>query len=218
MVGAKARLQHVAQCLPEITTLDCGSLNFGDANYITCHTPPILRQMAAMVKDLGVKPELEVFDTGNLWLAKNMIAEGLIDSPAMIQLCMGIPYGAPADITTLMAMVHQLPANCVWSSFAISKNQLPWVGLTALAGGNIRVGLEDNIYLGKGVFASNEELVKRSRTILENMGAKLLGPQAVRDKLHLKKTLVGNNHIAQLSVVKNMPRAIRRGFVPWRSI
>lgn len=187
MVGPTERLKHVKQCLPEITTLDCGSLNFGEANYITCHTPPILRDMAKMVQAMGVKPELEVFDTGNLWLAKNMIDDGLIDSPAMIQLCMGIPYGAPADITTLMAMVHQLPQDCVWSSFAISRNQLPWVGLTALAGGNIRVGLEDNIYLGKGQFATNEELVKRARIILETMGAKVMGPAAVRDKLKLKK-------------------------------
>ncbi|MGI9462141.1 MAG: 3-keto-5-aminohexanoate cleavage protein [Alphaproteobacteria bacterium] len=187
MVGPSERLKHVKQCLPEITTLDCGSLNFGDAHYITCHTPPMLRQMATILQKLNVKPELEIFDTGNLWLAKNMINEGIIDSPAMIQLCMGIPYGAPADITTMMAMVHQLPENSIWSGFAIARNQMPWVALTALAGGNVRVGLEDNIYLAKGQFASNEELVKRAKLLLETIGAKPMGPQAVRDKLKLKK-------------------------------
>lgn len=187
MVGSDERLRHVRECLPEITTLDCGSLNFGEANYITCHTPPILRAMARAVQQLGVKPELEIFDTGNLWFAKKMIEEGLIDNPPLLQLCMGIPYGAPADIATFMAMVQQLPPSAIWSSFAISRNQLPWVGLAVLAGGNIRVGLEDNIYLSKGVFASNEELVRRARTIVETMGAKILGPQAVRDKLGLKK-------------------------------
>ncbi len=187
MVGAKERLKHVLACKPEITTLDCGSLNFGDGNYITCHTPPILRLMAQYCREYGVKPEMEVFDSGNLWLASNMIKEGLIENNPMIQLCMGIPYGAPADILTFMALVNKMPADTIWSSFAISRLQLPWVGLTILAGGNIRVGLEDNLYLAKGQYASNGELVTRAKNIAENMGAKVLGPQAVREKLKLTK-------------------------------
>lgn len=187
MVGAKERLKHVIECRPEITTLDCGSLNFGDGNYITCHTPPILRAMARHCLELGVKPEMEVFDTGNLWLASNMIAEGLIHDNPMIQLCMGIPYGAPADILSFMAMVNRMPSGSIWSSFAIGRMQLPWVAQTILAGGNIRVGLEDNLYLGKGEYATNGALVARAKTIAENMGAKVLSAGAVREKLKLVK-------------------------------
>ncbi len=187
MVGARERMRHVYECKPEITTLDCGSLNFGDGNYITCHTPPILRQMAKNCLELGVKPEMEVFDSGNLWLADNMVKEGLIENNPMIQLCMGIPYGAPADINTFMAMVGRMPKGAIWSSFAISRLQLPWVGLTVLAGGNIRVGLEDNLYLAKGQFASNGQLVTRAKNIVENMGGAVLNPAQTRELLQLKK-------------------------------
>ena len=135
---------------PDIATLDCGSLNFGDGNRAYVSTPDYLRQGAGILRDLGVKAELEVFDTGNLWFVKQMIKEGLIPAPALIQLCTGIPYGVPADAGHLLAMVNYLPADCVWTSFAISRMQMPWVAQSILLGGNVRVGLEDNLYLSRG--------------------------------------------------------------------
>ncbi len=188
MVGAQARLAHVEQILPEICTLDCGSMNFAaGGDYVMVNTPDTLRAMARRVKELGIRPELEVFDTGHLVLVKEMQREGLFDDPLMVQLCMGIPYGAPDDPTTLMAMVNQLPPGTIFSAFSISRMQLPYVGMAAIAGGNVRVGLEDNIYLQKGVLATNGALVERAVTIIEAMNARVLGPAEVRTLLKLKK-------------------------------
>ena len=188
MAGAQARLTHVEQILPEICTLDCGSMNFAaGGDYVMVNTPDILRAMARRVKALGIRPELELFDTGHLVLVKEMQQEGLFDDPLMVQLCMGIPYGAPDDPTTLMAMVNQLPPGTIFSAFSISRMQLPYVGMAALAGGNVRVGLEDNIYLQKGVLATNGALVERAVTILEAMNARVLGPAEARTLLKLKK-------------------------------
>jgi uncharacterized protein (DUF849 family) len=187
MVGPLERLAHVEQLLPEICTLDCGTMNFSAGDYVMTNTPSMLRSMAKRVQELGVRPELEVFDTGHLVFVKQLIKEGLLDNPVMIQLCMGIPYGAPDDPLTLMAMVNQLPEGAVFSAFSISRNQLPYVAMAALAGGNVRVGLEDNIYLGRGEFATNGQLVARARTILEAMNVRVLGPAEVRERLHLKK-------------------------------
>jgi uncharacterized protein (DUF849 family) len=187
MVGPLERLVHVAELLPEICTLDCGTMNFSAGDYVMTNTPGMLRAMAARVKELGVRPELEVFDTGHLVFVKQLIKEGLLDEPVMIQLCMGIPYGAPDDPLTTMAMVHQLPKGCTFSGFSIGRYQLPYVAMAALAGGNVRVGLEDNIYLGRGQLATNGQLVGRARQILEGMGARILGPDEVRAKLQLVK-------------------------------
>ena len=188
MAGAQARLAHVEQILPEICTLDCGSMNFAaGGDYVMVNTPDMLRAMARRVKALGLRPELEVFDTGHLVLVKEMQREGLFDDPLMVQLCMGIPYGAPDDPNTLMAMVNQLPAGTIFSAFSISRMQLPYVGMAAIAGGNVRVGLEDNIYLSKGVLATNGALVERAVTILEAMNARVLNPAEVRTLLKLKK-------------------------------
>jgi uncharacterized protein (DUF849 family) len=137
------------------------------------------------MRDLKVKVEMEVFDTGNLWFVKQLIKEGLVPGPAMIQLCMGIPYGVPADVGHLLAMVNSLPENCVWSSFAISRMQMPWVAQSILLGGNVRVGLEDNLYLSRGVYASNAQLVEKARTIIEAMGARILSPAQARERLQL---------------------------------
>ena len=134
-----------------------------------------------------MRPELEVFDTGHMVMVKDMIREGLIDDPVMLQLCMGIPYGAPHDPQTLLALANQAPEGAVWSAFSIGRMQLPYVAMAALAGGNVRVGLEDNIYLEKGVLASNAQLVERAATILQGMNVKVLGPQEVREKLKLTK-------------------------------
>jgi uncharacterized protein (DUF849 family) len=188
MVSAVDRLAHVSELLPEICTLDCGSMNFlAGGDYIMVNSVEMLRAMARRIRDCGVRPECEVFDTGHLWQVKDLIAEGLIDDPVLIQLCLGIPYGAPADINTFMSMVANLPPGAIWSSFAISRLQLPWVAQSVLAGGNVRVGLEDNIYLSKGVPATNEALVERAVSILEAMNVKIMGPEEVRQKLKLKK-------------------------------
>ena len=187
MAGAAERLVHVEELMPEICTLDCGSMNFAaGGDYVLVNTPGIVRAMARRIQALGVRPELEVFDSGHLVLVKELIGEGLIDDPALIQLCMGIPYGAPDDPATLMTMVGQLPAGCVFSAFSIGAMQLPYVAMAALAGGNVRVGLEDNIYLSRGVLATNRQLVERAVTILEAMNVRVLGPDEVRARLGLR--------------------------------
>jgi uncharacterized protein (DUF849 family) len=186
LAGATERLAHVEELLPEICTLDCGSMNFAaGGNYVLVNPPGVLRAMARRVQELGVRPELEVFDTGHLVLVKELIAEGLVDDPPLIQLCMGIPYGAPDDPSTLLALVHQLPPNAIFSAFSIGRMQLPYVALAAIVGGNVRVGLEDNIWLERGRLATNGELVERAVTILEAMNVRVLGPDEVREKLRL---------------------------------
>ena len=188
MAGATERLDHVRTLMPEICTLDCGTMNFAaGGDYIMVNTPSVLDSMAKQVQELGVRPELEVFDFGHLVYVHEMIQKGLLDDPVMIQLCMGIAYGAPDDPGTFMAMVNQLPRDCVFSAFSISKMQLPFVAMAALAGGNVRVGLEDNLYLGPGHKATNAELVARAKQILESMNVRVKGPQEVRDQLKLVK-------------------------------
>ncbi len=187
MAGATERLVHVAECLPEICTLDCGTMNFAEADYVMTNTPGMLREMAAQIKALGVRPEIEAFDTGHLWFAKQLVSEGLIEEPVLVQLCMGIPWGAPADLNTLMAMVNNLPANSHFSAFSIGRDQMPYAAAAVAAGGNVRVGLEDNIWLEKGVLATNAQLVEKAATIVTNMGASIIGPQQVRERLALTK-------------------------------
>ncbi len=186
MVGPTERLAHVAELLPEICTLDCGTMNFALGDYVMTNTPATLRAMARQVQALGVKPELEVFDAGHLVFVNDLVKEGLIDGPAMIQLCLGIPYGAPDDPLTLMSLVHRLPKDVVFSAFSIGRRQLPYVAMAALAGGNVRVGLEDNLFVDRGVLATNGALVERAATILNAMGASVMGPAATRDLLKLR--------------------------------
>ena len=186
MAGAAERLFHVADLLPEICTLDCGSMNFAEGDYVMTNTPGMLRAMARRIQAAGVRAEIEVFDAGHLVLAKQLIREGLIDDPVMIQLCLGIPYGAPDDPTTLLALVGNLPPGCVFSAFSIGRMQLPYVAMAALAGGNVRVGLEDNIYLSRNVAATNGQLVERAATILQAMNVRVIGPAEVRRKLKLR--------------------------------
>jgi len=185
------RMRHVIDLCnegkyrPDIATLDCGSLNFGDGNRAYVSTPNYLRKGCQILKDLGVKAELEVFDTGNLWFVKQLVKEDLIPAPALVQLCMGIPYGVPADTGHLLAMVNTLPPDTIWTSFAISRMQMPWVAQSILLGGNVRVGLEDNLYLSRGVYASNAQLVTKARTIIEAMGARVLTPAQTRERLKI---------------------------------
>jgi 3-dehydrocarnitine:acetyl-CoA trimethylamine transferase len=187
MAGAAARVEHVKQCLPEICTLDCGTMNFAEADYVMTNPPGMLVAMGRMMTHLGVKPEIEAFDTGHLWYAKQLVADGVLEAPALVQLCMGVPWGAPDDLNTFMAMVNNVPDDWTFSAFALGRNQMAYVAAAVLAGGNVRVGLEDNLWLGKGELAENWQLVERAASIVENMGARVIGPAEVRDKLGLVK-------------------------------
>jgi uncharacterized protein (DUF849 family) len=187
MVGATERMEHVAECLPEICTLDCGTMNFAEADYVMTNTPGMLRAMGGMMTALGVKPEIEAFDTGHLWFAKELVKEGVLTGPALVQLCMGVPWGAPNDLNTFMAMVNNVPSDWTWSAFSLGRDQMAYVAAAVLAGGNVRVGLEDNLWLGKGQLATNAQLVERAVTIIENIGARVIGPDEVRAKLGLTK-------------------------------
>ncbi|QBP54174.1 3-keto-5-aminohexanoate cleavage protein [Burkholderia pseudomallei] len=185
LVGGLTRLVHVEELLPEICTLDCGTLNFGDGDYIYVSTPAQLRAGAKRIQALGVKPELEIFDTGHLWFAKQLLKEGLLDDPPLFQLCLGIPWGAPADTGTMKAMVDNLPAGVHWAGFGIGRMQMPMLAQAMLLGGHVRVGLEDNLWLDRGVHATNGSLVERARQIVERLGARVLTPAEGRRKLGL---------------------------------
>jgi uncharacterized protein (DUF849 family) len=147
----------------------------------------MLRAMGGMMTGMGVKPEIEAFDTGHLWFAKQLVAEGVLKPDALVQLCMGVPWGAPDDLNTFMAMVNNVPSEWTWSAFSLGRSQMAYVAAAVLAGGNVRVGLEDNLWLDKGVLATNAQLVERAVTIIENMGARVIGPEEVRKKLNLTK-------------------------------
>jgi len=187
LIGASARVEHVRQCRPEICTLDCGTMNFAEADYVMTNTPGALREMARQMVAAGTRIEIEAFDTGHLWFAKQLADEGIIPDPVLVQLCMGVPWGAPDDLNTLMAMVNNVPEHWIFSAFALGRHEMPYVAAAVLAGGNVRVGLEDNLYLEKGVLATNAQLVEKAVTIIENMGARVIGPDEVRARLKLEK-------------------------------
>jgi uncharacterized protein (DUF849 family) len=183
-LGPQQRVTHILELLPEIGTLDCGSLNFDDSLYGT--TPRFLRQMARAYEASGVRPEIEVFELGHIELAKQLIAEGLIKKAALFQLCLGIKYGAPATPAAMQAMRDALPEGVYWSAFGVGRAQMPMVAQAVLLGGNVRVGLEDNLYLEKGVLATNGKLVERACRIVELLGARVLSAAETRERLGLK--------------------------------
>lgn len=186
MITPYERVRHILEIKPEVSTLDCGSMNYAGSAYIA--TMDMLRETSKYIMDAGVKAEVEVFELGHIWQAKQLIKEGVLAPDCEFQLCMGVPYAAEANPMNMLAMVNALPAGCNWSSFALGKMQMPWVAMSVLHGGNVRVGLEDNIYLGKGHFASNEELVANAREIIERMGAKVVtDPNRARELMGLKK-------------------------------
>lgn len=187
MAGATERVAHVVECQPEICTLDCGTMNFNEADYVMVNTPGILRDMASRMVAAGTRIEIEAFDTGHLWLAKQLASEGIIPDPVLVQLCMGVPWGAPDDLNTFMAMVNNVPSHWHWSAFSIGRHQMPYVAAAVLAGGNVRVGLEDNLWLDKGVLATNAQLVERAVNIIETLGARVITPAEVRARLGLTK-------------------------------
>ena len=187
MASVSARTEHIVELRPEICTLDCGTMNFAESDYVMTNTLAHLRAMAEIIRDSGTRHELEIFDSGHLVLAKQLEAEGLLNGPILAQLCMGIPYGSPSDLSTFSALVNNMPSSWTYSAFSIGRMSLPYVGAALLGGANVRVGLEDNLYLSKGVLASNGELVERARIIMEAMGVRVLEPNEVRERLGLTK-------------------------------
>jgi len=187
MAGATERVAHVVECRPEICTLDCGTMNFAEADYVMTNTPGMLRAMAKLMAESGTRIEIEAFDTGHLWFAKELVREGVIPEPVLVQLCMGVPWGAPDDLNTFMAMVNNVPPDWHWSAFSLGRHQMAYVAAAVLGGGNVRVGLEDNLWLDKGVLATNAQLVERAVGIVERMGARVIGPAEVRERLKLEK-------------------------------
>ena len=187
LAGATERLDHVRLLHPEICTLDCGTMNFGEGNYVATNTHDTLAEMARQIQTIGVRPEIEVFDTGQLWEAKALVEQGLINSPVMVQLCMGVRWGAEANTQNFQTMVANLPAEANWAGFGLGAMEMPMVAQAALLGGNVRVGLEDNLFLSRGQLATNAQLVERACKIINNLGAKIIGPKEVREKLKLIK-------------------------------
>ncbi len=187
LASAEDRVEHIRLCRPEICTLDCGSMNFAEADYVMLNTPGMLDEMCSLMIEMGVKPEIEAFDTGNLWFAKRLAQKGILPEPALVQLCMGVSWGAPDDLNTFMAMVNNVPETWTFSAFSLGRNQMPYVAAAVLAGGNPRVGLEDNLFLSKGVLAQNHQLVEKAVNIVESLGARVLDPGEVRKKLDLTK-------------------------------
>jgi uncharacterized protein (DUF849 family) len=185
MASPAERVAHVEALLPEICTLDCGSLNFHDSAYIA--TPSCLREMSRRIQLCGVKPEIEVFELGHIRLAKQLIKEGLIDEPPLFQLCLGIPWAAEADTESMIALRNTLPANAHWAAFGIAQMEFPMVAQSVIAGGHVRVGLEDNLFLEKGVYASNAQLVEKAVKVINLLGARVLNAEEARNKLGLKK-------------------------------
>jgi uncharacterized protein (DUF849 family) len=183
-VGPQERMAHILALRPEIGTLDCGSLNFDELLYGT--TPRFLRTMARAYRDSGVRPEIEVFELGHIELAKELMKEGLLDSSSLFQLCLGIRFGAPATPEAMLAMQRALPANVTWSAFGVGRTQMRMVAQTVLLGGNPRVGLEDNLYLDKGVLATNAQLVERAVGIVQSLGVRVLTSAETRARLGLR--------------------------------
>ena len=183
LISAEERMAHVELLRPDIASLDCGTINFDNSNYVYIQTPNMLRAMAARYAEIGVKPEMEVFDLGHLRFANQMVSEGLIKGPPMYQVCLGIPWGAGADSATMTAMVGQLPRDAFWSGFGISRTQMPMAAQAMLLGGNVRVGLEDNLYLEKGVPASNAQLVEKAVRIIHDLGGQICDADQARERL-----------------------------------
>ena len=185
LVGPRERLLHIAELRPELCTLDCGTLNFGDGHTIVIQTPAQLREQAKLIMSYGVKPEMEIFDSGNLWFARQLCSEGLIQEPPLFQLCLGIPWGAPYDSETMAYQKSQLPPGAIWAAFGIGRNEFAAVAQAVLLGGHVRVGLEDNLYVERGVHATNGALVEKAVKIIELLGTKVATPDEGREILKL---------------------------------
>jgi uncharacterized protein (DUF849 family) len=182
------RVRHIEDTLPEMCSLDVCTANQVDGakDYVYLNTPRTLKGMARRFQELGVKPEMEVFNPGDLLLARQIVDEGFIDGVPLFQMVLGVRWGAPADAETILYMKRLLPETCHWAAFGIARLQMPMVAQSVLLGGNVRVGLEDNLYLSRGVFASNGQLVERARQIVENLGEEVATPAETRALLGLR--------------------------------
>lgn len=191
IASAEERVRHIEMCRPELCSLDVCTQNQvdGDKDYVYLNTPYTLRKMAARFQQLGVKPEIEVFSPGDVLLANKMLEEGLFDAPPMYQIVTGTRWGLPSTAETLIYMKNLLPKGANWAAFGVARMQMPIVAQAVLLGGNVRVGLEDNLYLSRGVFATNAQLVERARTIIESLGCEVASPDEARDVLG-----IGNGH------------------------
>jgi uncharacterized protein (DUF849 family) len=181
------RMEHVDRLRPEICTIDCGSMNFGD--HVVINRTGDLEKMARFAQEWGVKPELEVFDMGQVGTANRLIRKGLIDGAPMFQFCLGIEGGAAASAQSILALRSMIPDDAVWAAFGISVHEMPMVAQAVLLGGNVRVGLEDNLYLERGVLATNGDLVEKAVRIVRDLGARTLTPAEARQKLGLKQPM-----------------------------
>ena len=185
MAGPDERMEHVLALGPEICSLDIATMNFGRHAFV--NVPDHIERIATAVRDAGVKPELEVFDLGHVALARHMLDKGLFAAPPMFQLCLGVPWGAPATAEAMMAMKAALPGDAVWSAFGVGARQFPTAAIAAASGGHVRVGLEDNLFIEKGVLArSNAEQVAKLRGIVEALGRRVATPDDARRMLGLK--------------------------------
>lgn len=178
-----SRVRHIEDLRPDICSLDVGTFNFGE--HVFMNTPAHLRVMAAKIKELGVKPEIEVFEPGHIVFAKALIAEGLIESPPMFQLCLGIPYASPATPEMMTTMRNLLPEGANWAGFGISRWEFAMVAQAVNLGGQVRVGLEDNLYLGRGEFGTNGQLVEKAVRIIRELGAEPVEPNRAAEILEL---------------------------------
>ncbi len=183
MITPAERVQHIEAIKPEICTLDCGSFNYSFTAYVA--TMDMLRASAKRIQQAGVRPEVEAFELGHIWQAKQLIKEKLLDKKALFQLCMGIPYGAEGTTRNVVTMFDALPSGVTWGAFGIGRQEMPMLAQSVIMGGNARVGLEDNLYLERGVLATNVQLVQRAKEIIERLGSKLATPAEARMILEL---------------------------------
>jgi uncharacterized protein (DUF849 family) len=183
MISAAERVQHIEAIKPEICTLDCGSFNYSFTAYVA--TMDMLRESAKRIQKTGVRPEIEAFELGHIWQAKQLMKEGLLDNKALFQLCMGIPFGAEGTTRNVVTMFDAMPTGVAWGAFGIGRQEMPMLAQSVIMGGNARVGLEDNLYLERGVLASNAQLVERAKEIVERLGSKLATPEEARKQLDL---------------------------------
>lgn len=184
MAAPEDRVAHVLELRPDICSLDVATMNMGPHAFV--NVPAHLQKMATMIREAGVKPELEVFDLGHIELSKRLIAEGYIADPPFLQLCTGVPWGAPSTTEAMLAMRNALPPGAIWSAFGISRHQFPMAAQAVILGGHVRVGLEDNLYLARGELSpGNAALVERAAAIVRALGASVATPDEARGILHL---------------------------------
>lgn len=185
MISPLERVKHIQKIKPEICTLDCGSFNYKTTAYLSTYA--MLKESAKLITAAGVMTEIEAFELGHIWQAKELIQEGYLPSSTIFQLCMGVPFGAESTPRNLITMVDALPQGVHWGAFGLGQNEFPMVAQAVINGGNARVGLEDNIYLDKGVFASNAQLVEKAVRLIETLGGKTLTAADARKKLGIVK-------------------------------